>query len=296
MLFGVIALKLVNQTDIISQRLGDEAAIRIICESGFDGIDFSMFRMRDDDSDILNSQGCKSHLKKLLKITDFYGVTFEQAHAPFPSVIENNSEYNKKAFEKLKKSLEIAGELDAKICVVHPVQFSENQFEQNMELYHRLEPYAADYGVKIALENMYGWSDGKQKIVPNVCSVAQDFNRYVDSLNSAYFTACLDLGHCGLVDETAGSMIRDMGSRLGCLHIHDNDNFRDSHTLPYTSKMDWDDILSALGEIDYQGNFTYEADNFLLGFPDDLLHSCERFMHDVGRSMMKKIEKYRVKK
>ena len=288
-------MKLVNQTEQISKRMGDEAAVRIICESGFDGLDYSMFCMSDDNC-ILNTSAYKKHVEGLKKLAASYGVTFEQAHAPFPSAKDGNAEYNKKTFEKLKRALEIAGILDAKICVVHPVQFKENQFEQNMELYHKLEPYAADYGVKISLENMWGWSDELKRIVPNVCSVAEEFNRYVDALDPAHFTACLDLGHCGLVGDNAGAMIRQMGSRLGCLHIHDNDNFNDSHTLPYTSAMDWDDILHALGEIDYQGHFTYEADNFIRDFPEDLLPACEKFMHDVGRSMMSKIEKYRVKK
>ena len=288
-------MKLVNQTEQISKRLGDEAAVRIICESGFDGLDYSMFCMSEDDC-ILNTPDYKNHIKKIAALAESYGVDFEQAHAPFPSAKDGKPEYNEPMFEKLQRALEIAGMLDTKICVVHPVQFKENQFEQNMELYHKLEPYAADYGVKIALENMWGWSDELNRIVPNVCSVAEDFNRYVDALDPAHFTACLDLGHCGLVGDNAGAMIRQMGSRLGCLHIHDNDNFNDSHTLPYTSEMDWDDILHALGEIDYQGHFTYEADYFLKKFPDDLLPACERFMHDVGRSMMKKIEEYRVKR
>ena len=288
-------MKLVNQTDVISKRMGDEAAVRIICESGFDALDYSMFGMSNDDC-ILNTPDFKNHIRKISDIAASYGVTFEQAHAPFPSARDGVPEYNEVMFEKLKRALEIAGMLDTKICVVHPVQFKENQFEQNMELYHKLEPYAADFGVKIALENMWGWSEELQRIVPNVCSVAEDFNRYVDALDPAHFTACLDLGHCGLVGDSAGAMIRQMGSRLGCLHIHDNDNIHDSHTLPYTSEMDWDDILRALGEIDYQGHFTYESDYFLNGFPDDLLPACERFMHDVGRSMMKKIEEYRVKK
>ncbi len=288
-------MKLVNQTEQISERLGDEAAVRIICESGFDGIDYSMFCMRDDDC-ILNTPDYKNHVRKLAEIAASYGVTFEQVHAPFPSAKDGNPEYNGKMFGRLVRALEIAGILDAKICVVHPVQFKENQFEQNMELYHKLEPYAADFGVKIALENMWGWSEELQRIVPNVCSVAEEFNRYVDALDPAHFTACLDLGHCGLVGDNAGAMIRQMGSRLGCLHIHDNDNVHDSHTLPYTSEMDWNDILHALGEIDYKGNFTYEADYFLKKFPNDLMPACEKFMHDVGRSMMNKIEEYRVKK
>lgn len=288
-------MKLVTQTEVLSNRFGDETAVRILCESGFDGIDFSMFAIKEDDS-ILNTADYKNHIKKLIDIAGSYGVTFEQAHAPFPSAKDGDSEYDAWIFGRLTRALEISGMLDAKICVVHPVQFKENQFEKNMELYHKLEPYAADYGVKIALENMWGWNNETKRIVPNVCSVAEDFNRYVDSLDPAHFTACLDLGHCGLVGENAGDMIREMGSRIGCLHIHDNDNVNDSHVLPYTSEMDWDDILHALGEIDYKGNFTYESDYFLKKFPDDLLPACEKFMHDVGRSMMKKIENYRVKK
>ena len=80
------------------------------------------------------------------------------------------------------------------------------------------------------------------------------------------------------------------------LHIHDNNNFEDSHSLPYLGKMDWDDILRALGEIDYQGHFTYEVIDFLRAFPDDVVLASEKFMHDLGRSMMRKIEEYRIKK
>lgn len=291
----MINLKLVTQTDVLSEKFNDETAVKIICESGFDGIDFSMFRMHDDD-DILNHSTYASYASNLLKIAKSYGVEFEQSHSPFPSAKENNPEYNCKIFDKLVRSIEIAGILNAKICVVHPVYFNDNKKERNLELYHRLEPYAKDFGVKIALENMWGWDSANNKCIPNVCSVASEFNDFYDSLSSDNFTTCLDLGHCGLVGESAGDMIREMGhNRLGALHIHDNDNIHDSHFLPYTMAMDWEDILKALGEIDYKGHFTFESDYFLKRFPNDLMPSCLKFMHDVGRSMMNKIESYRVK-
>ena len=108
-------MKLVAHTESIAPRLGDEAAVRIICESGFDGIDYSMFFMDEDDNALEKNN-----------IATVYGVTFEQAHAPFPSMKEGNAEYNKKLDYKLKRALEVAGMLDAKICVVHPVQYSSN--------------------------------------------------------------------------------------------------------------------------------------------------------------------------
>lgn len=287
-------MKLVTQTEVLAERLGGESAVKIICESGFDGIDFSMFCMSDDNN-LLNTPSYKEYIKELKRIADGYSVPFEQSHAPFPPVRENDDEYSRKTIEKVKRALEIAGMLDAKICVVHPCVFKENQFEKNMELYHYLEPYAKDYGVKIALENMWGWDDRLNRIVPNVCSTAEDFNCYVDAVNPENFTACLDLGHCGLVGEDCASMIRDMGSRLGCLHIHDNDFIHDSHQLPYLSKMDWDSILRALADINYSGNFTYEADSFLRLFPDSMLVECEKFMCGIGRKMIEKLNEYKGK-
>lgn len=291
-------MKLVNLTDILSSRLGDEAAVRLLCESGFDAIDYSMFVMNGGEETVLNTDGYKSSVLELKRIADGYGVTFEQSHAPFPSAKDGDDEYNGDIFEKLKRAVEITGLLGAPICVVHPVEFAENQYEKNIELYRALEPTAADFGVKIALENMWSWKtvNGKERIWKNICSDAADFNRYVDALGPKNFTACLDLGHCGLVDEDAADMIRAMGAdRIGALHIHDNDFKKDSHQLPYTMKMDWESILRALGEIDYKGNFTYEADAFISAFPDELLPLCERFMSGLGREMIKTIEKYRAK-
>lgn len=285
-------MKLVTQTEVLSARLGDEKAVRIICESGFEGIDYSMFRM-SDDNDLLNTSAYKEHIKEIKKIAESYDVPFEQSHAPFPPIREGDKEYSERTMEKVKRAIEIAGMLEAKICVVHPCVFSDNQFEHNMEMYHTLEPYAKNAGVKLALENMWGWDKIRNSIVPNVCSTAEDFNRYVDALNPENFTACLDLGHCGLVGKNAASMIIDMGKRIGCVHIHDNDNIHDSHTLPYLSKMDWNSILKAFADIDYSGNFTYEADSFLRMFPDEMLPACERFMHDVGVEMIKKINGYK---
>ncbi|MCR5523840.1 MAG: sugar phosphate isomerase/epimerase [Clostridia bacterium] len=283
-------MKLITQTEALSQRFGDLNAVRMICESGFDGLDYSMFNMRSNPNYVLNTADYERFARQLSDIVKSYGKTFEQSHAPFPTAIHKNEKYNKEMFEKVKRSIEIAGILNAKIIVIHPVYYKHNKFERNMELYHSLEPFAEEYGVKIAVENMWG-RGFKNKIKPNVCSVPDEFNKYVDALGKKNFTACLDLGHCGLVGEDAADMIRKLGGeRLGCLHIHDNNFVEDSHTLPYTRDMDWDSVISALKETDYKGHFTYEADNFLKKFPNDLLKPALVFMREVGRSMIDKIE------
>lgn len=285
-------MKLITQTDNAGARFGEQTAIKMICEAGFDAIDYSMFLMKDHSDYVLNTPSYRSHLKELKDIAASYNVTFEQAHAPFPSAKNDDPVYNAEIMEKLKRSIECAGLLGVKIIVVHPVNFKENKFEKNMEIYHTLEPVAREYGVKIAVENMFG-RDKTGKIFPTVCSLADEFNQYVDALNPEYFTACLDLGHCGLVGQNAAQMIRDMGSRIGCFHIHDNDLVDDNHTLPYTRKMNFDSILKAMADIGYNGHFTFEADNFLKAFPDDLVPDALCFMEKTGRSMIKKIEEYK---
>lgn len=290
-------MKLVTQTDLVASRFSDAEAVRMICEAGFDALDLSMFAMRDDDNHPLNGSGWRAYVKELKDIAESYGKSFTQSHTPFPPFRAGDEEYGKRVMPRVERALEISGELGVEVSVVHPVACGENQFEVNIEYYRSIEHIAADYGFKIALENMWGRDSETKKIIPNICSVTDDFNRYVDALDPAHFTACLDLGHCGLVGSNAPEMIRGMGGeRITSLHIHDNDDLRDLHTLPYMSGMDWDEILKALGEINYKGNFTYEADNFMRRIPDELIPAALGFMEKVGRYMMNEIEKNRVKK
>lgn len=291
-------MKLVTQTEVLGERLGEKEAVKVLCKSGFDGIDYSMFEMNADEDYILNKPEYLSHVRELKGIAESYGVTFEQSHAPFPSHRPNDTKYNSTIIDKIKRAIEITAQLGAKVCVVHPVALGEGQREFNMNLYEGLLPTAKQYGVKIALENMWGVVNlgGVRRIVHNVCSCPEDFNSYLDALPGEYFTGCLDLGHCGLVGEDTADMIRKMGGkRITALHIHDNDFVDDTHTIPYLMNMNWDSIFEALGEINYSGNFTYEADNFMRKFPDETLPACSKFMCEIGRYMMSEIERYRVK-
>lgn len=89
-------------------------------------------------------------------------------------------------------------------------------------------------------------------------------------------------------------MVRALGhDRLGALHVHDTDLIRDLHTLPYMGKQNWNEICRALGQIKYEGVFTYEAECFLRPYDDDFLPTALKFMHDTGRMLIKKIEKSR---
>ena len=287
-------MKIASQTEYASARVGDCEAVRMICEAGFDAIDFSMFHMKHDDCP-LNSDAYVDIVKEIKAVADSYGKPFCQAHAPFPTMKDGDEEYNKNMMPKVKRAIEIAGMLGVENIVVHPVFFAENKFDKNMAMYNELLPVAEKAGVKIALENMFGKKDpATNKQTPNVCSLAPEFAEYYDALPKEHFTCCVDIGHCALVGSTPEEVLRGLGGdRVGCLHVHDNDTFDDWHFPPFTLDLDWKEIAKALADIDYKGYITLESDAILNDIPTELYPSMLRYMHDAARLVAKMVDDYK---
>lgn len=286
---------LVKNTEHTADAFGDKESCRMIKDAGFDALDYSMFRMTSDECPLCGND-YKAYVRELKDYTDSLGISFVQGHAPFPSYRATDPAYSATIKERILRSIEISGMLGISHLVVHPIAPSvlagEDCKEFNMAFYRSLLPQAKEYNVKICLENMWGRDTKRNYIVPNVCSFASEFADFLDTLDSEYFVACLDLGHCGLIGEDADQAIRILGhDRLQALHVHDNNHLADQHILPFYGKMDWNAILTALREINYQGNFTYEADCFLTPLPHDkeLFSAAMTYMEAVGRYLIRKI-------
>ena len=275
----------------------DEESIRLIAEAGFDALDYSMFYMRDD-SRVPGHSDAEAYARQMKEKIAAAGLVCNQAHAAFHFAGEDGSD----PLERVEKGIKIAGILGAKTVCVHPVYYGSDPVEtkeRNMERYRRLGEIARAYGTRVGIENMFGWDKRRDIAVPNVCSFAEDLCDYYDTLNDpAVFTVLLDVGHVGLVGQEAQDAIRILGhNRLGALHVHDNNYRKDLHTMPYDFRcgMDWDEITRALGEIDYQGDFTYEADGFQNRFNLENVHIAMKFMERMGRDLMARINENRPK-
>lgn len=282
-------MRIVTQTERFVARLGEEEGVRALCRAGYEGLDFTMFDLK------LSAFGpdWRESAARLRAVAASYGVPFCQAHAPFPCMkYGDTTGFNEERYAAVLRAIEYAALLGAGVVVVHPIATGtpeEEQLSVNLDFYRSLIPHAKRLGIRIALENMWGRSG--DRIVPNVCSTGPTFRAYMDALaNSDVFTACLDLGHCGLVGDNAADMIRALGPHhLTALHIHDNDGVHDTHTLPYQGVIAWDGVIDALREIGYTGNLTYEADVFLSRLPAELLLPGARFMLEVARHMRGRI-------
>lgn len=291
-------MKISAETLYLRKKFGDREAVRILAEAGFDCIDYTMDHMVLDDSP-LNGPDYREYAKDLRAYGESLGVTFHQAHAPFEFAWEKEGVLENIAVPRIIRCLEIASIMGIGTVIVHPLHHlvyiynKEKLWDMNMEFYHTLLPYAEKYNVRIAIENMFQFNK-RMAPIPDTLSDPGQFVKAFDALNSPYITACVDVGHCCMLDNEPADMIRALGhDRLGALHIHDNDGILDRHTLPYLGNINWENTMKALADIDYDGVFTFETFLFYSNFEDDFLPTAACWIHDMGVYLCKKIERYK---
>lgn len=291
------------------ERFGWEKTAEICKKAGFDSMDYSLGCMEKPE-DIFNDE--KEYIKAaeaLRRVIDLNGLPVTQTHAPFVySGWKDPKAYEEFIMPSIRRSIEVSAILGAKVTVVHPLHHfvykgnEEEIYEKNMEFYRSLIPICKAYGIKVGIENMFQRELLRAHISFDTCATIAEFIRYVDTLDSEYMVACLDIGHVGLpvTDERAWDFIRALGhDRLQALHVHDNDYRNDRHALPYQGKIDWDEVTRALGEIDYKGDFTYELDGKVIvpeGMDDAFIPTQVKYIADVGKLLCSKIEKQRIVK
>lgn len=296
-------MKLSTQTDVFAKKFGEEKAVQLLAEVGYDAIDISCFDMTYKDAPTpKNTSEYLAHAKKLKKIADDCGVYFNQAHAPFPSSKTDDCvEYNKDIIEQIIRSMEFCATAGVRNIVVHPKQhltYNEGNNKQilkeiNLEFYNSLVPYCKEFGICVCTENMWQY-DENRKIVHSTCASPEEFKEYIDMINSPYLKGCLDVGHAFLVDEDIPNFIKVLGSDLKALHVHDTGYNIDLHRLPYTcGGIDWETVMEALAAINYDGELTFESDNTLLRMPDEMLMPTAKYMVEMGRHLIRRFESYK---
>ena len=68
---------------------------------------------------------------------------------------------------------------------------------------------------------------------------------------------CFDTNHL-LGGEDPAAFVRAVGHKLVTLHVSDYDFIDERHWLPGEGDIDWNSIVEALRDVDYQGVFMYE--------------------------------------
>ena len=286
-----------STTDVLAKRFGIDKAVDMLIEAGYTGIDFSMF----DINALPFTDDYKEVAARIRAKADAAGVKFVQAHAPFGGSPER---VERELIPIFPRAMEFCSLLGIPNIVIHPVHFGkynadhEARYEYNMKMYRDLVPYAKQYGVKIAIENMWTRHPITGRIVDAVCEDPAELCRYYDDLkDTGCFTICLDVGHVALCNREPEDVIRFIGGdRLGCVHLHDVNYVEDNHTLPGVGRINLDRVCRALADVNYKGPFNLEADYFFNGFLLEHSAIATKFMCDASKIFAAKVEEYKAEK
>jgi sugar phosphate isomerase/epimerase len=281
-------MRLSVETHFLRKRFGDKTAIKMLKDAGFDAFDYSFYYEDDKCAIDLLSDDFEKQARELRAYADSIGAVCNQAHAPFCFNYGDTLDMGNEAYKKIVRSVISAGILGADNIIVHckhrlPLEVDFLQY--NYDYYKSLEKYCKEYDICVSVENLF-----TARLEPVFANPYQLMS-FVEKLDSPYFNICCDVGHAAITGFEPADVISRMNNKmLRALHIQENDYKRDSHTLPFLSKLKWDDICKALKDIDYQGDFTYEIGSFFKGFPDELLPEALRLAEKTGRYLISKIK------
>ena len=255
---------------------------------GFDYFDFGLENTNVEPY-IYNEKDFYQDLSNEKKLADEAGMTIWQVHGPwrYPP-LDGTTEDRAERLEKMKRSICGAAILGAKYWVVHPIMpygtkdilthNATETIELNLEFMDKLLPTAKQEGITICLENM--------PMVDFSIASPTAIVEIVKEINDSSFAMCLDTGHANLCRDwhTPAEAIREYGTIIKALHVHDNRGKHDEHLAPFHGTIDWKAFSVALHDTGFDGVLSLECvPNSNL--PNDILESMYSIYYKIAKSI-----------
>jgi sugar phosphate isomerase/epimerase len=130
---------------------------------------------------------------------------------------------------------------------------------------------ASEYHIKMCVEHFPGRALG----------TASDTLAFITQINHSNLYLLLDSGHIQMSGEDSSDIILKAGSKLGYVHLDDNDGQNDLHESLLDGVMEMEDlkkIFKALRQIDYSGAISLELSAKLPSPKQSLMKSREIVM------------------
>lgn len=305
-------IKVGVQTKGILPEMGLEKGVALIAAAGFERVDFNLdtFLKNSDvyagrintffDNDL---ESLLSYFEEYRKMFEKYGIKPSQMHAPYPILVPTRADvtdYMQNVV--IPKSIAIAGRMQIPWVVMHPFKLQykygiEAEQAMNLQYFQSIIPMLKEHHVGVCVENLY--ESVGARITEGTCANPAEAAWYVDVLNQLageeLFGCCLDTGHMELTHRETVDYIRQIGSRLKILHMHENDAIGDLHQMPYTfgtkpgDGVDWEDFCKALVEIGFDGTLSFETFPCVNSFPRGAREEVLRTIRAIGEDMVENI-------
>ncbi|QTQ13876.1 sugar phosphate isomerase/epimerase [Treponema parvum] len=264
--------------------------LRFCKEAGYSVIDLNMCAMSDGSTE-LNKDDWERSANEIRMTAEKLSLVFSQSHPPYRKT-KGGAAYEGEEEEHYRmlteRSLKISAIAGVKWAVLHPgTELGDDMLDidANIELNHQLNDsfveLAEKLGIGIAFENMRDTANFRR-----FGSSAEELTSLVDSYKSTRVGACWDFGHANRNMHDQKRAIKLLGKRLKATHVNDNSgNILDEHTIPFMGNIDWKSAVSALREINYEGDLIYEL-SVTKNMPMELKVETMKFAKKIGEYLL----------
>jgi len=261
--------------------------LRRTANAGFKYIDMNFWDWGHDAQSPFMQDGWEDWVKRIKECGDELGVRFHQAHAMVydPFRPDDKTEW---CAEATRRSVIGAGMLGIDWIVFHGTRrlTPDESDEKVLKRTHAfLDPYVelcVKNNTGMAIENNTYREDNSTYLwnAERLCGLVDDYK--TDRVG-----VCWDIGHahCSKLDQY--KELTTLAHRLKVLHVQDNNGQTDGHTAPFYGTVDWNAVKRALLDIDYKGEFTFEAHMIVRHAPDaPAKNAAMRLLYLIGEHIM----------
>ncbi len=246
-------------------------------KAGYTVLDVNLCEAMNPASE-LRTDRWEAYVGHIARAASAMGIALTQSHLPYYSVYGAGAGGKRELMEELiRRSILASGMLGVRWAVTHPatVYAAGNDLsvslEANLGYYGPHVALAGSAGVGIALENDFEYrSEPYQRVFG---ASVHELNALADAFGDPVRVGvCYDFGHANLTGGFHRKDLNAIGKRLKATHVQDNHGAADEHLMPLYGTTDWEDAMAGLADIGYEGDLTFEIQEFGRFFPNEHKH------------------------
>jgi sugar phosphate isomerase/epimerase len=96
-------------------------------------------------------------------------------------------------------------------------------------------------------------------------NTGKDMREFIEYVGHPMIHGCCDTGHANC-EGSQYDEIMAIGEELYAIHYNDNHGTKDDHVAPFLGRLNHDEIINALLDVNFKGYFTLECDSSLIHY------------------------------
>ncbi|WP_084252700.1 sugar phosphate isomerase/epimerase family protein [Devriesea agamarum] len=239
--------------------LGLSDTFRIADHLGYDGVEV-----------MVSASHLSRDVRGLRSLSKAHHQPILSLHAPTLFFLQHV--WGPSPWPKIERTVQMAVDLDTPVVVAHPPFRWQTRYAR--EFVDGVAALEAEYGVQVAVENMYPWRLGFREAMIYLPSH--------DPTDQPYNHCTIDLSHAATAGDDVLAMLDRLGDRLAHLHLADGSGrtTKDEHRPPGEGNQPCAEVLRRLANRGFSGSVVVEVTTSTLRRPgarEEVLRQCLSF-------------------